>query len=129
MNPTEIIFSFFKQVLENGQIGDEVISRFVSPSYTQQVDGKKLDFEDFKKHLRKQRETISHIQIDFIQIVSQNNIVFTNHEVKACMKDGKMLRFKVIAQFTLQDDKVIACDELTHLIHGDEIDSDLGSRH
>lgn len=129
MGTSEIILDFFKQVLEDGQIDDKTISHFVSPNYIQQVDGKTLYFEDFKKHLKKQREIISRIQITFIQVISSGDIVFTNHEVNAYKKDGNVLRFKVIAQFTLQDDKVIACDELTRLIDGNEGDSNLGSQH
>lgn len=129
MKSSKIILDFFKQVLEDGQIDNKTISSFVSPSYIQQVDGKTLDFEDFKKHLKKQREIISRIQITFIQIISSGDIVFTNHEVSVHKKDGNLLRFKVLAQFTLQDDKVIACDELTRLVDGNEEDSNLGSRH
>lgn len=129
MVANKIIIDFFKQVLEDGQIDDKTISHFVSPNYIQQVDGKTLNFEDFKKHLKKQREIISRIQITFIQIVSSGDIVFTNHEVSVHKKDGNLLHFKVIAQFTLQDNRVIACDELTRLIDGNEGDSNLGSRY
>ena len=34
---------------------------------------------------------------------------------------------KVIAEFRLRDNKVYYCDELTHMLEGDDKDKDLGS--
>ena len=38
------------------------------------------------------------------------------------------IRAKVIAVFEFKDQKLISCDELTHLIEGSNDDRDMGSR-
>ena len=41
---------------------------------------------------------------------------------------GGKVKAKVIALFVIKDNKIVLCDELTHVIAGSSEDRDLGSR-
>ncbi|PAF42376.1 nuclear transport factor 2 family protein [Helicobacter sp. 11S02596-1] len=129
MQTKAIVQECFQKILEEGKIDNTTIEHYFSKNYTQCVNGIQIDFENFKSHLHKQRETIQTITIKFITLLAEGNIVFTNHLVNARKKDGTHSVFKVLAQFSLEDGKIIACDELTQLLEGNQKDSDLGSRH
>lgn len=124
-----IIKSVFKEIFENTFFNEAVIQKYFDPEYIQEVDGKKLDYTQFCKHVRLQKETISTMSIDFQTLVAEGNVLFSNHVVSGITKDGRSGKFRVIAEFHFKNQKIIYCNELTHMISGDEKDRDLGSRH
>lgn len=105
-----------------------LLSEYFSPDYIQYVDGKKINYNDFIKHIQLLKNKISKMSISIKSIVAEDNIVFTNHEVFTIMSDGRTGKTKVIAEFRLNKGKIYYCDELTHMIEGDDKDRDLGSR-
>ncbi|MGB9801958.1 MAG: hypothetical protein ACPLSX_03245, partial [Arcobacter sp.] len=93
------------------------------------VDGNILDYNGFIKHMKKQKEVIESINVEFLAIAEDGENVFTNHIVTAVKKDGDKLKVKVIAQFIIKNNLIVKCDELTHMLSGKEADRDMGSRH
>lgn len=125
----EVIRRLFKDVLEAPVVEMSVIENYIDPRYIQSVDGVVLDYHGFIEHMKKQKQVIASMGVDFLSMVEENDTVFTNHIVTAKKKDGSEIQAKVIAQFTIQAGRLIACDELTRLLSGKEEDRDIGSRH
>ncbi|MCG3696612.1 hypothetical protein L5F39_03185 [Aliarcobacter butzleri] len=125
----ELIKDLFKNVLQKQSVDIEIIKKYISEKYIQYVDGKELRFEQFVEHIKKQKEVIESIKVDFISMVEENNIVFTNHIVSINKKDNSFVKVKVIAEFIIENEKLVKCDELTFLLNGSSEDKDLGSRH
>lgn len=129
LSPKDLITGAFREVIENTSFNLASVNKYFSPQYVQNVDGKTLHFAEFVDHLKKQKESLSSAKVKFLALVSEGPIVFTNHEVSVIRKDGKQARFKILAQFTIADSKIVSCDELTKMIEGSAEDRDLGSRH
>ncbi|MEH6307265.1 nuclear transport factor 2 family protein [Olivibacter sp. CPCC 100613] len=123
------IKSMFKEIFENTAFNEAAIQKYFDQEYIQEVDGKKLNYAQFCKHVSLQKETIRTLSFDFQTIITEGNILFSNHVVCGTTKDGRSGKFRVIAEFHFKDQKIIYCNELTHMISGDEKDRDLGSRH
>lgn len=128
MNNKYIIIQAFKEILEDGKIDNETVKKYFHKDYIQEVNGAKINYDEFKLHLIKQRQSIENISIKFNTILSYENIIFSNHNVNCIKKDGSFCFFKVIAEFRIKDGKIIFCDELTHLIKGKQSDTDMGQR-
>jgi len=128
MNYKEIVKKGFDLLSQKGGINDEEIAAYFHRDYRQYVDGKELDYAGFVAHMKAQQNVVAKMNIYFKNIIQEDNIVFTNHVVDIWKKDGGKIKIHVIAQFTMKDGKVIGCDELTHLISGNEEDKDIGSR-
>lgn len=124
-----LIRNLFNEVLGAPTVDISIIEKYVDPSYVQKVDGVTLNYEDFIQHMRKQKTIIASVSVEFLAIVEEGDTVFTNHIVTATKKDGSALKTKVIAQFTIQNNRLVGCDELTHLLAGSKEDRDMGSRH
>ncbi|NCD11076.1 MAG: hypothetical protein EOL93_00870 [Epsilonproteobacteria bacterium] len=124
-----IIRNLFRDVLESSEVEISVIEKYIDPAYIQKVDGVILDYHGFLEHMKKQKQVIDAMSVTFLSMVEESDTVFTNHIVAAKKKDGEELHVHVIAQFTLQDERLIACDELTRLISGNEEDQNIGSCH
>lgn len=128
-DPKSIVLRAFKDVVEARFFDQAAIELCFSENYKQCVDGKILKYSEFLEHLRKQKERIAEAKVTIIEMISEKSIVFTNHEVDVVAIDGARSKFKVIAQFTVLNGKIVACDELTRMISGTKDDQDLGSRH
>ncbi|WP_277640849.1 hypothetical protein [Wolinella succinogenes] len=124
----ELIVALFRDLLEAPVLDLSLVERYVSPDYVQMVDGAILDYSGFIEHLKKQKEIVKSMKVEFLALVQEGEIVFSNHVVKVEKKDGSYLEVKVIAQFTLFENRLIRCDELTRLLLGDKKDQDIGSR-
>jgi hypothetical protein len=124
-----LIREIFQNIFENPSYNEETIARYFSTDYVQQVDGKTLHFGEFNKHIQVVKETIISMSVTFDTIAQDNDIVFTNHRVKAITKEGRAGEVQVIAEFHIQDGQINYCNELTRQISGDPRDGDLGSRY
>lgn len=125
----ELIKKAFRNTVEAQTLDDEQIARYFDASYIQHVDGTTIGYKQFVDHLYAQRKTVSSMKITFLNLACEGDIVFSNHTVTILKKDGTTIKAKVLAQFTIKDNKIIACDELTHIVGGTQQDKDLGSRH
>ncbi len=128
-DPKTIIKNIFKEIFEPAVYSVTAVQKYIDPAYVQEVDGKILYFKEFCQHVEVQKSHIATISFDFRTMISEGDIVFSNHIVSATTADGRSGQVRVIAEFRLKDGKLISCNELTHMISGDEKDRDLGSRH
>lgn len=121
------IKALFRDVIENKNYDEKLINKYFSEDYVQIVDDQTLDFDTFKKHIRKLKDKIQQVDVRFSSIVSNETSVFTKHYVNSILKNGETVKHKVFAEFQVKNGKVIQCDELTSLIAGNKNESNLGS--
>lgn len=124
-----VLKQIFDEIFVNPVYNEEAIHKYFATGYRQEVDGKVLGFEQFCKHVAIQKETVKSMTIDFQTIISEGDIVFSNHLVNATTKSGSSGKIRVIAEFRFTNGQVIYCNELTHMISGNPEDRDIGSRH
>ena len=74
------------------------------------------------------KNAVHSTQITFEHLVAENDKVCSIHYAQGIKSNGQKIKAKVIALFQFQDDQLILCDELTHLVEGSTEDRDLGSR-
>ncbi|WP_353145452.1 hypothetical protein [Chryseobacterium sp.] len=117
----------FSEVLENPVFDQTLIEKYFSKHYIQFVDHTQLNYDEFILHIRKLKEKITQQRIQIINYAEKNNIIFTHHIAKSVLKDGSIVVHKVLAEFTIQDGKIIQCNELTLLMEGDHTAKNLGS--
>ncbi|AHE67969.1 hypothetical protein Loa_02427 [Legionella oakridgensis ATCC 33761 = DSM 21215] len=117
----------FKAIFEHDVVNEETIAAFFSKEYRQWVDGHELDYQDFIKHIQAQKKRVATVSIEFKSMIAEHDKVATVHLIDALTKEGDPVRGKVIAQFTIKNKKIVACEELTFLHEAKEKDRDLGS--
>ena len=127
MDNKELIRKVFHLLFENEHLERNEICNYFSKDYIRSVNGETLGFNDFVKHVFKVRDTLTDCRISFKTIVSEGGVVFTNHFVDAVMKNGKIVKQHVLAEFEIIDGKIINCDELVSIIDGDAGVDNLGS--
>lgn len=125
----KLIKEIFQNIFENPGYSEAIVKRYFSTNYVQLVDGKTLHFNEFIKHIKAVKEAIASMSVTFDTIAQDNDIIFTNHRVKATTKEGRTSEVQVIAEFHIQDGQINYCNELTRQISGDPREGDLGSRH
>lgn len=121
------IQQLFRDVLENPVFDQLLIEKYFSKDYIQWVDHKSLNYEEFILHIKKLKEKVAQQNIEIISYAENGNIIFTKHIAKSVLKDGSKVCHKVLAEFTIEDEKIIKCDELTLLVEGIITAKDLGS--
>jgi hypothetical protein len=117
----------FTEVLENPVFDPALIDKYFSKQYVQLVDHTRLNYDEFVLHIQKLKEKTAGQKVEILNHAENGNIIFTNHVVRSVLKDGSMVSHKVLAEFTIKDDQIIRCDELTFLMEGDHIAKNLGS--
>ncbi|MEZ0453693.1 hypothetical protein ABTW24_19035 [Sphingobacterium thalpophilum] len=123
----DFIRTLFRDVIENQNYDETLINKYFSPNYIQIVDNEQLDFEGFKKHIKKLKDKIQRVDVQFSNIAENENSIFTKHYVRSILKTGDVIKHKVFAEFQIQDGKVYRCEELTLQIEGNPNESNLGS--
>jgi limonene-1,2-epoxide hydrolase len=128
MSPKELVLNAFRNVLENPNATLCDLEKYFSVEYKQSVDGKALDYSAFTEHFIALTKAVRSFNVDVRDIMSEGNRVFTHHVVHMIKNNGDEVVMKVLALFDVEDGKIIACDELTHILKGNSEDHDLGSR-
>ncbi|MBT2619892.1 MULTISPECIES: hypothetical protein [Chryseobacterium] len=123
----KLIKAVFTDVIENKNYDESLINKYFSEDYIQSVDNVTLDFNSFKKHIQKLKEKADQQNVVFENIASNETSVFTKHFVTSVLKNGEIVKHKVFAEFTIKNNKVIYCDELTTLLEGSASEKKLGS--
>lgn len=126
----EIIRRVFSEIVDNPILDESLVRHLFAADYEQHVDGNTLNLSQFIDHMHLQKAHIHNVQTEFLALVEEGDLVFSNHIVRAEKADGSHIAAKVLAQFLFAPDgKIAACDELTRLLSGSAEDADLGSRH
>jgi predicted SnoaL-like aldol condensation-catalyzing enzyme len=123
-----LIRASFTQVVEPMHYDEQAVRTYFAPDYRQAVDGQTLDFAGFCQHMRTQKAALKALHVQFTRMVAEGDVVFTNHTVTLETKEGRAATIKVLAEFIVRDGQIVACDELTRLVSGDDQERDLGSR-
>lgn len=74
------------------------------------------------------KKSLKYLKVNIKSIAQDNDVIFINHLIHGETKDKKMFSVEVIAEFRIKDEKIYYCNELTHMIEGDDENKDLGSR-
>ncbi len=123
---TAFIKEAFKNVIENIDADESTIEKYFSKNYKQWVDGHELDYEGFTNHMKAQKQRIASVNIEFERLIVDGENVATIHHIDAITKDNHPVKGLVIAHFTIRDNKICFCKELTHISHGRDEDKNLG---
>lgn len=130
MNKKVLIQQIFQEIIGSNEVNIDKVNQYFAQDYIQKVDGKVLNLTQFIQHMQLQKQHIQNATTEFLALAEDGNIVFSNHIVHAEKKDGNKVAIQVIAQFSFNaEEKIYLCDELTHLIIGNQQDTDLGSRY
>lgn len=121
------IREMFQNIIENNVYNEQMIYKYFSPDYEQIVDDKYLKIEEFIMHIKKLKEVVETAEVSIINFATKDNSIFTKHIVKTVLKDGSKHTHKVFAEFIINDNKIIRCEELTLLLAGSEAAKRLGS--
>lgn len=125
----QLIKNVFRDIFSNLDFTEETCEKYFSINYIQYVDGKKLDYDKLIKHLMNLKSTLHKIKITFKHIISEHDKVSTIHIVNATKKNGVVCKVQVNAMFQIKNQKIILCDELTHLISGEGLDKEIASNY
>ncbi|MDM1296879.1 MULTISPECIES: hypothetical protein [unclassified Sphingobacterium] len=123
----DFIKALFKDVIENKNYDETLINKYFSENYIQIVDNVELDFETFKKHIKKLKDKIQQVDIAFLNLAENDHSIFTKHQVTSILNTGEVVKHKVFAEFLIKDGKVFKCEEMTLQIEGSPNESNLGS--
>lgn len=126
MSNKSLLKEAFRVVLEDINAGEEQIKRYFHPDYYQWVDGHELNFDGFVQHMKAQKKRIKRLSINFESLIEDGDKLATIHHVDATTIDEHPVKGMVIAHFTVKDNRLIRCVELTNISHGREEDKDLG---
>jgi hypothetical protein len=125
----ELVKQAFAEVLANPTFDRKKITQYFSTDYKQHVDGKILDYDQFVAHVELVKKRTSGLIFDYATIVQEGKIVFTNHKVTATMENGEVSVTHLIAEFHIEQDRIVYCSEMSRLLTGKKEDGDLGSAH
>lgn len=131
MTPEETkkwIKNVFAEVVENPEANESTYRKYFAKDYVQYVDGTKMALTDFIDHMAAQKRAVRQLKVDFKYILVDRNQIATLHMVEGTRKDGSQIKIQVNAFFQVRSGQITLCDELTHLIQGEQEDADLGSR-
>ncbi|REC47435.1 nuclear transport factor 2-like protein [Chryseobacterium pennipullorum] len=117
----------FTHVLENPVFDESLIEQYFSRDYVQTVDHQQLHYEEFVLHIKKLKEKVAEQHIDIVSYAENGDSIFTRHIAKSFLKDGSYALHQVMAEFTIRDQKIVRCNELTLLLEGNHAEKNLGS--
>jgi ketosteroid isomerase-like protein len=129
MDNKALVKHIFTEMFKHEAFDHAFVSEYFHPDYIQDFDGKTLNYCQFIEHMKVKKASLKHVKIEFDQLVAEKDTVCSIHYAHVIKADGSKVKTKVIACFTIKDNKLFSCDELTHLLVGDQEDRDLGSRH
>lgn len=66
-------------MIEDKDYDETLINKYFSKNYIQILDKVELDFGTFKRHIKKLKEKIQHVDVEFSNIVQNSHSVFTKH--------------------------------------------------
>lgn len=67
-----------------------VIGSYFGQDYEQYVDDEYINYSNFIKHVEKVRGLIENLKIEFLQLIEENDVVFSRHKAITVI-DGQLL--------------------------------------
>lgn len=111
----EIVQNMFQEVWEAAACSPMAVSKYFSPNYIHEIDGKIFNRTDFIHHLKVLKETTSAMWVDIESLQEIGKTVFSNHTMHMLYRDGTKGVIHIIASFCLDDNKISFCDEITFI--------------
>ncbi|MBS1008077.1 hypothetical protein [Leuconostoc suionicum] len=124
----KLIEDAYAEVLNSLKV--EKIEKYFGTQYLQTTDGVNSTFNQFKKHIVALQKVTKKIQVTNFQeemFDVKNQKIFLHYIVDVTKVDGKEGHVEVFAVFTVNDNKIIRCEELTRALD-DKTLNDLGSK-
>lgn len=128
MNGKKIVQDFLTDLIQSEAMDEERLEMYLHSDFIQHVDGKTLSRDDCIAHAKAVKSSVHSGKITFEHVICEGNKVCTVHIAQGTTNHGNLVKFKVIAYFELEDNKIRLFDELTRMINGSESDRDLTSR-
>ncbi|PHM69723.1 hypothetical protein [Xenorhabdus kozodoii] len=129
MSCSNVVTHALKYILESDDLDTSIIEKFFSKDYFQVVNGNKIFFSDFVSHITLLKNSLTNLNVTILSVAENGENVHTHHIVKANKKDDSIIEFEVFSHFSVSENKIKCCYELTRKIIGNEEDDDLGFRH
>merc|ERR1712070_820008 len=139
-DPAKYFMQIFQEVIcDTSPAALDAVPLYFDSSYTQLVDGKRLNYEGFLTHMRAQKSKITpDVRIDWHELhaavtMEQGRevvLIISHHSVKARMRsDDSAIEGSVVALMKMdaKSGKIFQCNENTHMRHASKEARDLGS--
>ncbi|MDC2805191.1 hypothetical protein [Leuconostoc suionicum] len=123
-----LIEDAYAEVLNSLKV--EKIEKYFDTQYLQTTDGVKSNFNQFKQHIVALQKVTQKIQVTNFQeemFDVENQKIFLHYVVNVTKIDGKIGHVEVFAVFTVSENKIVRCEELTRALD-DKTLNDLGSK-
>jgi len=98
-----------------------------SPDYIQCSDGSFLDFAAFTAHLSHLREQTRKVDFEVIDACVCADRLAERHIATVTHLDGKVSKLEVYVFMSIRGNKIVALNEVSHVIEGNEDDRKLAS--
>ncbi|WP_221794354.1 nuclear transport factor 2 family protein [Oceanobacter mangrovi] len=101
--------------------------KLFSPDYIQCSDGNILDFAAFTAHLSHVREHTRKVDFEVIDVCICADRLAERHIATVSHLDGKVSKLEVYVFMRIRGNKIVALDEVSRVIEGNEGDRKLAS--
>ncbi len=88
----QILKDAFAEVIACPNPTEELCAKYFSRDYVQYVDGHRLDFDGFVKHMVEQKKVVASVNVTFKHMVEEGDKVATVHMIDATKKDGAKVK-------------------------------------
>ncbi|KAF4448639.1 mitochondrial substrate carrier [Fusarium albosuccineum] len=103
------------------------LERLFAPTYTQEVDGKVLNYSEFVDHIRHLRKVITAVKVKVNQFLRDGNQLAERHTVRVEFSNKPPSEFDVFLFGTVQEDgRMLSVVETTRQTEGHDGDRNLG---
>ncbi|MDC2817333.1 hypothetical protein PO181_10125 [Leuconostoc suionicum] len=123
-----LIEDAYAEVLNSLKV--EKIEKYFGTQYLQTTDGVNSTFNQFKQHIVALQKVTQKIQVTNFQeeiFDVENQKIFLHYVVNVTKIDGKIGHVEVFAVFTVSENKIVRCEELTRALD-DKTLNELGSK-
>ncbi len=117
----------FTDVIENPHYDEAIYRKYFAENYRQQVGNHSFGLQGFLDHMKALKRAESNMKVEFDKIIATDDHVTTIHRVVGTKRDGSVIETKLISVFTIANNQITSCDELAHVVRGEESDKDLAS--
>ena len=123
-NNQQIVLQMF-QVFANVHAKPSDFSPYIAESYVQIADGHTLNYHDFFKHVENLHSNMRSIKFTFKEIAAEHDLVATHHIAEGVKQDGQKVTTEFFAFFTVKNNKIVRCEEVSRMIVGSDSDKNL----
>ena len=112
MNSEQVVRKALTFLFENYKDDRSEFLKYFSPNFKMWKDGVDSNLEDLITHFAKLQATVPERSIHFVDVVSSASLVFDQHTITVRKADGDEC-VDVFAKWTVQEERIVACEELT----------------